>query len=209
MGSWFSSMFAEVAKVFGETRSMRFLMVGLDNAGKTTILYALKLGEVVSTAPTVGFNVEEITVSGITMSVWDIGGQTKLRQCEMSFLAFLAFPGFLIFLFPTVWKHYYDGTVAVIFVVDSSDRERFPEARNELEQMGSDSELRDWTLLVLANKSDLPNAASVAELSQELGLTGAVKGPQCYHVQQCCALKKEGIQEGFAWLADTLKKRKN
>jgi hypothetical protein len=74
MGGYFSSFFEQVAQVFGQSESSRFLMLGLDNAGKTTVLYAMKLGEVVSTAPTVGFNVEEVTISGITMSVWDIGG---------------------------------------------------------------------------------------------------------------------------------------
>jgi signal recognition particle receptor subunit beta len=109
-------------------------------------------------------------------------------------------------LFAAVWKHYYNGTIAVIFVVDSSDAERFAEARTELEQMGQDPELRDWTLLVLANKVDLPAAASVSEVTEALGLA-ALKGPLAWHVQGCCALKKEGIQEGFTWLAETLKKQ--
>lgn len=78
-------------------------MVGLDGAGKTTILYKLKLGEVVSTVPTIGFNVESVRHNRLEMDVWDIGGQEKIRP---------------------LWRHYFQGTDAVIFVVDSLDEER-------------------------------------------------------------------------------------
>eukprot|EP00939_MAST-03C_sp_MAST-3C-sp1_P004420 g4420.t1 len=90
----------------------RILMLGLDGAGKTTILYALKLGERVETVPTVGFNIEEVTVNGIHLTIWDCGGQEKLRS---------------------TWRYYYKGTQAVIFVVDCSDRERISEAKRELQ----------------------------------------------------------------------------
>merc|ERR1712124_160271 len=84
-------------------REMRMLMLGLDAAGKTTILYKLKLGEVVTTIPTIGFNVETVEYRNINFTVWDVGGQDKIRP---------------------LWRHYYQNTQAVIFVVDSSDRER-------------------------------------------------------------------------------------
>ena len=57
----------------------RIVMLGLDNAGKTTVLYKLKLGEVVTTIPTVGFNVETVVYKNISFTVWDVGGQTKIR----------------------------------------------------------------------------------------------------------------------------------
>ena len=59
------------------TREMRILMVGLDAAGKTTILYKLKLGEVVNTIPTIGFNVETVEYKNISFNVWDVGGQVR------------------------------------------------------------------------------------------------------------------------------------
>jgi len=89
----------------------RLCMVGLDAAGKTTILYKLKLGEVVTTIPTIGFNVEAIEYGNLTLTVWDIGGQDKIRP---------------------LWRHYYSDTQGVIFVVDANDTERFGMAKDEL-----------------------------------------------------------------------------
>merc|ERR1719197_2032653 len=95
----------------------RILMVGLDAAGKTTILYKLKLGDVVTTIPTVGFNVESVEYKNIEFTVWDIGGQHLIRP---------------------LWRHYYQGTEAVIFVVDSNDRERVDGGGND-----NDDNVRD------------------------------------------------------------------
>merc|ERR1719245_1070090 len=95
-------------------KEMRILMVGLDAAGKTTILYKLKLGEVVTTIPTVGFNVETVECKNISFTVWDIGGQDKIRK---------------------VWRHYYLGTAGVIFIIDSNDRDHIEDAREELTKM--------------------------------------------------------------------------
>merc|ERR1711907_45124 len=89
-------------------------MVGLDAAGKTTILYKLKLGEVVTTIPTIGFNVETVEYKNISFTVWDVGGQDKIRP---------------------LWRHYYQNTQGIIFVVDSNDRERVGEAKDELNRV--------------------------------------------------------------------------
>ncbi|VDM54783.1 unnamed protein product [Angiostrongylus costaricensis] len=128
---------------------VRILMVGLDAAGKTTILYKLKLGEIVTTIPTIGFNVETVEYKNISFTVWDVGGQDKIRP---------------------LWRHYFQNTQGLIFVVDSNDRERIEESREELHKMVNEDELRDATLLVFANKQDLPNAMSAAELTDKLGL---------------------------------------
>lgn len=167
--------------------------------GKTTILYALKLGEVVSTAPTVGFNVEEITVSGIRMSVWDIGGQTKLRQLWRHYYEGETGQKLFDDCLPNIYFYvHYVGAIAVIFVVDANDRERMTEARAELETMSEDPSLKNLHLLILANKQDLPNAASVAEVTELLSVAN-LKNNKSWHVQGCCAVNKEGIQEGFEW----------
>ncbi|VDO99370.1 unnamed protein product [Heligmosomoides polygyrus] len=110
---------------------VRILMVGLDAAGKTTILYKLKLGEIVTTIPTIGFNVETVEYKNISFTVWDVGGQDKIRP---------------------LWRHYFQNTQGLIFVVDSNDRERIEESREELHKMLNEDELRDATLLVFANK---------------------------------------------------------
>lgn len=96
--------------------------VGLDAAGKTTILYKLKLGEIVTTIPTIGFNVETVEYKNICFTVWDVGGQDKIRP---------------------LWRHYFQNTQGLIFVVDSNDRERIVEAEKELQNMVSVSSFED------------------------------------------------------------------
>eukprot|EP00183_Erythrolobus_madagascarensis_P004926 CAMPEP_0185856612 /NCGR_PEP_ID=MMETSP1354-20130828/29085_1 /TAXON_ID=708628 /ORGANISM="Erythrolobus madagascarensis, Strain CCMP3276" /LENGTH=164 /DNA_ID=CAMNT_0028558873 /DNA_START=683 /DNA_END=1177 /DNA_ORIENTATION=- len=162
---------------------MRILMVGLDAAGKTTILYKLKLGEIVTTIPTIGFNVETVEYKNISFTVWDVGGQDKIRP---------------------LWRHYFQNTQGIIFVVDSSDRERIVEAREELHKMLSEEELRNAVLLVFANKQDLPNAASTAELANALQLPNLRQ--RSWYIQACCATNGEGLFEGLDWLSDELSK---
>ena len=161
-------------------KDMRILMVGLDAAGKTTILYKLKLGEVVTTIPTIGFNVETVEYKNISFTVWDVGGQDKIRP---------------------LWRHYYQNTQGIIFVVDSNDRERVEDARNELERMLSEDELRDAVLLVFANKQDLPKAMSPSEVTTALGLTSMSRKWFC---QGTCATTADGLYEGLDWLSSQL-----
>jgi small GTP-binding protein len=123
--------FQSVFKRLFSKKEMRILMVGLDAAGKTTILYKLKLGEIVTTIPTIGFNVETVEYKNINFTVWDVGGQDKIRP---------------------LWRHYFQNTQGLIFVVDSNDRDRAAEARDELHRMLNEDELRDAVLLVFANK---------------------------------------------------------
>jgi len=172
-----------LAKVFkGFKKEARILMVGLDAAGKTTVLYKLKLGELVTTIPTIGFNVETVQYKNIHFTVWDVGGQDKIRP---------------------LWRHYYQNTQAVIFVVDSNDKERVGEASEELQKMLREDELREAALLVLANKQDLPNAMSVAEVTDKLGLHSMRN--RKWYIQACCATSGDGLYEGLDWLSTTLK----
>ncbi|OXV06713.1 hypothetical protein Egran_05520 [Elaphomyces granulatus] len=164
-------------------KEMRILMVGLDAAGKTTILYKLKLGEIVTTIPTIGFNVETVEYKNIQFTVWDVGGQDKIRP---------------------LWRHYFQNTQGIIFVVDSNDRDRVVEAREELQRMLNEDELRDALLLVFANKQDLPNAMSPAEITQQLGLQSLTR--RAWYIQSTCATTGDGLYEGLEWLADTLRK---
>lgn len=83
----------------------------------------------------VGFNVETVTYKNVKFNVWDVGGQDKIRP---------------------LWRHYYTGTQGLVFVVDSQDRERIDEAKQELHRILSDREMKDCLLLVFANKQDLP-----------------------------------------------------
>jgi len=178
-------------RMFGK-KEMRILMVGLDAAGKTTILYKLKLGEVVTTIPTIGFNVETVEYKNIAFTVWDVGGQDKIRP---------------------LWRHYYQNTQGVIFVVDSNDKERLDSgnsseasAKEELHRMLAEDDLRDAILLVFCNKQDLPNALSVAEVTERLQLnTIRNRG---WYIQATCATTGDGLYEGLDWLSNTLTKKK-
>lgn len=158
-------------------------MVGLDAAGKTTILYKLKLGEIVTTIPTIGFNVETVEYKNICFTVWDVGGQNKIRL---------------------LWRHYFQNSQGLIFVVDSNDRERIAEAQEELQNMLVEEELRDAVLLVIANKQDLPNSMNAAELTDKLQLN-TLRNRQWY-IQAACATQGTGLYEGLDWLSNELAK---
>ncbi|CAF1885423.1 unnamed protein product [Brassica napus] len=169
---------------------MRILMVGFDAAGKTTILYKLKLGEIVTTIPTIGFNVETVEYKNISFTVWDVGGQDKVRFLTLA-------------LHQSVFVHC-GGTTSrtlkgLIFVVDSNDRDRVVEARDELHRMLNEDELRDAVLLVFGNKQDLPNAMNAAEITDKLGLHSLRQ--RHWYIQSTCATSGEGLYEGLDWLS--------
>ena len=166
----------------GYLEKMRILTVGLDATGKTTILYKLKLGEIVTTIPTIGFNVETVEYKNISFTVWDVGGQDKIRP---------------------LWRHYYQNTQGLIFVVDSNDKERIAEAKDELNRMLSEDELRDAVLLVFANKQDLPNAMNAAEVTEKIGLHSLRN--KNWFIQSTCATSGDGLYEGLDWLSGQLK----
>merc|ERR1719352_2052360 len=164
---------------------MRILMVGLDAAGKTTILYRLKLGEVLTTIPTIGFNVETVEYKNISFTVWDVGGQDKIRK---------------------LWRYYYQNTQGLIFVVDSNDRDRVEDAKEELAKILDEDEMRDAVVLVFANKQDLPNSMPAAEVTEKLGLR-SMRNRQWF-MQSACATTGDGLYEGLDWMSRTLSSRK-
>ena len=180
MGISFSTFFS---RLFPKHEA-RIVMVGLDAAGKTTILYKLKLGEVVSTIPSIGFNVESVEHKNVSLTIWDIGGQDRIRA---------------------LWRHYFKGCQAIKFVADSNDPDRFAAAGEELQKMLNHEKLADSALLVFANKQDLPNAKSAAVLSDKLGLN-ALRSRE-WHIQSCAATTGDGLFEGLDWLTTALAKR--
>ncbi|KAG1473721.1 hypothetical protein G6F56_000793 [Rhizopus delemar] len=143
MGALFSSLFS---KLWGE-KEVRILILGLDGAGKTTILYRLQIGEVVSTIPN-----------------------------------------------------------AVIYVVDSVDKDRMQTSKEELHAMLEEEELRDAALLVFANKQDMEGALSAAEVADSLGLS-TLKNRQ-YSIYKTSAVKGEGLTEGLDWLVNIIQENK-
>ncbi|KAF9084681.1 Arf GTPase arf1 [Mortierella sp. AM989] len=183
MGNLFSLLFSGI---FLKGKDSKIVMLGIDAAGKTTILYQLKLGEVVTTIPTIGFNTETINYKNLSLTVWDVSSQDKIRP---------------------LWRHYYPGCVAVIFVVDSKDRERVSEARYELERVlgdldGPEGARIDAPLLVYANKQDLPGAMTSAEIRDAMGLDSIRR--RKWHIQGSVATTGEGLYDGLNWLAKQL-----
>ena len=103
-----------------------------------------------------------------------------------------------------LWRHYYQNTQGVIFVVDSNDRDRVGEARDELHRMLNEDELREAMLLVFANKQDLPNAMNAAEITDKLGLHSLRQ--RNWYIQSTCATTGDGLYEGLDWLSNSLAK---
>lgn len=159
----------------------RILLLGLDAAGKTTILYKLRLGEIVTTIPTIGFNVEEVEYKSLKMTIWDVGGQDKIRK---------------------LWRHYYQGSDALIYVVDANDIERLDEAREELFGVLDDDTLTNIPVLVLSNKSDLPGSINSAKMVEALQMS-KLRSHQWF-VQSASATTGDGLYEGLNWLSRTL-----
>ncbi len=174
-----------LSRVFGGLfgpKEVRVLILGLDNAGKTTILYKMHSpDQVMRTTATIGFNVESISVKNLTFQVWDLGGQDNIRP---------------------YWRCYYANTNAIIYVVDSCDKERLGTSRKELMAMLEEEELKDAVLLVMANKQDMPGAATEAEVSEALGLH-AIKN-RTWHICRTAAVKNEGLEEGLEWLSKAI-----
>jgi len=178
MGQTFSSLFG---RLWNTNKEHRILILGLDGAGKTTILYRLHLGEVISTVPTIGFNVETLKYRNLQFNVWDLGGQTTIRP---------------------YWRCYYDGTQAVVFVVDSTDKDRMEVCAAELKEMLSEDELSRSALLVFANKQDQPGALAVDEITSTLRL-GDLKD-RSWTIVPCSAIRGDGLEQGMDWLVEKI-----
>jgi ADP-ribosylation factor protein 6 len=138
------------------------------------ILYKLKLNQDVTTIPTVGFNVETVTYKNVKFNVWDVGGQDKIRP---------------------LWRHYFSGTQGLIFVIDSNDRARIDEARQELHRIILDREMKEALLLVFANKQDIPGSMTPTEVTEKLRLTQLKE--RTWYVVPSCATTGEGLLEGL------------
>ena len=173
MGGLFSSLWNRLWL----EKEYKILLVGLDNAGKTTTMYKLLLNEVVSTAPTIGSNVEEFRYRNLRFVMWDLGGQTTARAS---------------------WATYCADAQAVIVVIDSSDRERLDTIRTELFQLLREEDLKSAAVLIFANKQDLPTAMSAMEISDSLGLS-ELKSHE-WSIQACCALVGDGYVSDFIYL---------
>lgn len=167
---------------FGK-REARVVMVGLDAAGKTTILHAIAYGETIETVPTIGFTLQSVRRGKLDLNVWDIGGQSEFRS---------------------MWKHYYKGSDALIYVVDAADHtaSRKQEARDALEAALETDDLKGVPVLVLANKQDISGAMPGTEVRAMLGLE-LVKGREV-EVVETVGINGKGLEEGIKWLCSAM-----
>ncbi len=188
MGLYLSKLYDLMAQ-WSEGVPSRILLLGLDNAGKTTILYKVKLNENVSTIPTIGFNVETVSpCRGISFTVWDVGGQYKIRP---------------------LWRHYFDACDGLFYVIDSSDVERVGEAAEELHGILEYESMHGVPVVILANKQDLPNAMSCTELVRKLGLEKLATTRNKWFIQSTCAVNGDGIFESMKEMSSMVKQERN
>ncbi|KAH3965277.1 hypothetical protein HBH70_151740 [Parastagonospora nodorum] len=165
-------------------KEMRILMLGLDNAGKTTIVKKIMNEDVNSVSPTLGFIIKTIEYDGYKLNIWDVGGQKTLR---------------------TYWKNYFEKTDTLIWVVDATDRERVDDCRHELAGLLQEERLSGASLLVFKNKSDVPGAMTEDEVREGLRLE-AIRTHK-YHIITCSAMTGMNLQEGLEWVVQDAKAR--
>lgn len=177
------ALWSVLRDLFAGEKRAKIVVVGLAAAGKTTVLYKLKLGEAAPREhpPTLGSNVERVSRGNLSMEVWDLAGQESLRD---------------------MWSVYFSSVNGIALVVDSANRDEAEvgKVRVELEKMLSSEDLRGVPLLVLANKQDLPGAMAPAELTRALALDAIHDRP--WHMRSTVATRGDGLEDGFAWLAN-------
>lgn len=171
-------------KMKSNEREARILMLGLDNAGKTTILKKMSEEDITSVMPTQGFNVKSLVQDGFKLNVWDIGGQKTIRP---------------------YWSNYFESSDVLCYVVDSSDARRLEESGNELKELLAEDKLGGIPLLVFANKQDLLQASPAEEIKNAIGLD-AIAG-RTWTIQACSAKDGTGLQEGMEWLVGQMVSR--
>ena len=174
-------IFSKILDFFSRSRNkFKIILLGIQNAGKTTILYRLSIGQLVKTTPTIGSNVEEISYNNIKLQAWDLGGQESSRS---------------------MWDVYFTNTDAIIYVIDTSD-ETYEDSKTQFYKLLKNDTLKNAIILIYANKQDLPGAKNVSEIIQIYGLDN-IKD-HVWHIQPCSAQTGEGLITGMKWLSDQL-----
>mmetsp|Transcript_76531 Transcript_76531/g.236984 ORF Transcript_76531/g.236984 Transcript_76531/m.236984 type:complete len:182 (-) Transcript_76531:113-658(-) len=164
-------------KMKKDDKEARILMLGLDNAGKTTILKKMSEEDISHIMPTQGFNIKSLMQDGFKLNVWDIGGQKTIRP---------------------YWSNYFESSDALVYVIDSSDKRRLEESGGELKELLAEDKLGGIPLLVFANKQDLLQATPANEIAESLSLSN-IKDRN-WTIQACSAKDGTGLQEGMEWV---------
>ncbi|CAM9770835.1 unnamed protein product [Chrysoparadoxa australica] len=173
-------------KVKQKEREMRLLILGLDNAGKTTIVKKFNGDDISIISPTLGFNIETLDYAGYKLNVWDVGGQQTIRS---------------------YWRNYFEQTDGLVWVIDSADRGRLQDCRRELHSLLTQEKLAGASLLVFANKQDLAGALSCQEIAAILELEHEKFQERHWNIIPCSAVTGEGLVKGIDWLVQDIASR--
>jgi len=171
-------------KMKQKEKEVRLLMLGLDNAGKTTILKKFNGEDIDTISPTLGFNIKTLEHRGFKLNIWDVGGQKSLRS---------------------YWRNYFESTDALIWVVDSADRMRLNDCKRELHALLVEERLAGATLLVFANKQDLPGSLTAKEIREAMDLDSI----KTHHwlIQDCSAVTGDNLLNGMDWVVNDIASR--
>ncbi|BET02645.1 ADP-ribosylation factor-like protein [Nesidiocoris tenuis] len=171
-------------KMKAKEKEMRILILGLDNAGKTTILKHLNHEDPTTISPTLGFNIKTIVYGDYKLNMWDVGGQKSLRS---------------------YWKNYFESTDGIVWVVDSVDTRRLDDCRRELHALIEEERLVGASVLVLANKVDLPGAASLEDIRERLELDNVTT--HHWKIVRVSAMTGENVVPAVGWLVNDISQR--
>lgn len=173
-----------IRKLRIKEKEMRILFLGLDNAGKSSVIKAFLNESIDTLSPTLGFEIRSFLYKESTIHCWDVGGQATIRA---------------------YWRNYFETTDGVVWVVDSSDRNRITDCKRELDGILKQERLAGASLLVFANKQDIVGAMTGEEIAAALDLNAITK--RHWAIIPCSAANRSGIEDGFSWIVSDIGSR--